>query len=75
MITDFDVNCPYCGESFNTVIDYSAIIDNNHVIDSANSQDYTYIEDCQVCCQPILFTPIVNQDGQLLNVITKQENE
>lgn len=75
MITDFDVNCPYCGEIFNTVIDYSAIIDNNHVIDSANSQDYTYIEDCQVCCQPILFTPIVNQDGQLLNVITKQENE
>lgn len=75
MITDFDVNCPYCGETFNTVIDYSAIIDNNHVIDSANSQDYTYIEDCQVCCQPILFTPIVNQDGQLLNVITKQENE
>lgn len=75
MLTDFDVNCPYCGETFNTVIDYSAIIDNNHVIDSANSRDYTYIEDCQVCCQPILFTPIVNQDGQLLNVITKQENE
>ena len=75
MLTDFDVNCPYCGETFNTVIDYSAIIDNNHVIDSANSRDYTYIEDCQVCCQPILFIPILGQDGQLDDVVTKQENE
>lgn len=75
MITDFDVSCPYCGEIFNTLIDYSPLFDGNHLIDSADTQAYTYIEDCQICCQPILFTPIVGQDGQLLDVVTKQENE
>lgn len=36
------VQCPYCGESFDTVIDLSA-------------GSTSYIEDCQVCCQPIEF--------------------
>lgn len=75
MITDFDITCPYCGEIFNTLIDYSPLVANNSLIDSADSHDYTYIEDCQVCCQPILFTPIINDDLQLINVITRQENE
>lgn len=75
MISDFDVTCPYCGEVFNTLIDYSPLIEGDHRVDSTDSQDYTYIEDCQVCCQPILFTPIVSDDAQLINVITRQENE
>lgn len=32
--------CPYCGEEISMVLDLSA-----------GSQ--TYIEDCEVCCQPI----------------------
>ena len=44
------VQCPYCGESFDTTIDLSA---------GATS----YIEDCQVCCQPIEFTLEVNDEG------------
>jgi hypothetical protein len=36
------VQCPYCGESFDTVVDPS-------------SGSTSYIEDCQVCCQPIEF--------------------
>ena len=75
MLTDFDVTCPYCGEIFNTLVDYSPLVTDNALIDSADSQDYTYIEDCQVCCQPILFTPVINNDAQLINVITRQENE
>jgi hypothetical protein len=34
------VQCPYCGESFETTVDVSA-------------GSTSYIEDCQVCCQPI----------------------
>lgn len=34
------VQCPYCGESFETTVDLSA-------------GSTSYIEDCQVCCQPI----------------------
>jgi hypothetical protein len=34
------IQCPYCGESIDIVID-----------DSVEQQQY--IEDCQVCCRPI----------------------
>jgi len=33
-------NCPYCGESISSLLDLS--------IDAQR-----YIEDCEVCCQPI----------------------
>ena len=69
MLTDFDISCPYCGEIFNTLVDYSPLID------SDASGDYTYIEDCQICCQPILLTPVIDESGQLQNVIARQENE
>ena len=51
--TEFHVvQCPYCGEPFETLIDLSA--------GSAN-----YIEDCQVCCQPIEFKVEVGPTGTL----------
>ena len=74
MITDYDISCPYCGEIFNTIIDYSSLVSDNN-IDASNTQDYTYTEDCQVCCQPILLTPIINEDGELENVTARSENE
>lgn len=44
------VRCPYCGESFDTVVDLS-------------SGSTSYIEDCQVCCQPIEFNLEVEDEG------------
>ena len=44
------VQCPYCGESFETTIDLS-------------SGATSYIEDCQVCCQPIEFSLEVADQG------------
>lgn len=44
------VQCPYCGETIEVLIDCS--IDN---------QDY--IEDCQVCCRPINFSISLNDNG------------
>ncbi|MBW4053261.1 MAG: CPXCG motif-containing cysteine-rich protein [Proteobacteria bacterium] len=46
------VQCPYCGEAFDTVVDPS-------------SGSARYIEDCQVCCQPIEFTLDVQDNGRL----------
>ena len=46
------VECPYCGESFETQLDTSS--------DSAR-----YIEDCQICCQPIEFRLEVDHAGVL----------
>lgn len=47
------VECPYCGESFDTLLDLSA-------------GSASYVEDCQVCCQPIEFTVEVDHAGALV---------
>jgi len=47
-----EVDCPYCGERFATAIDLSA-----------GSQ--SYIEDCQICCQPIEMRLLVDASGAL----------
>jgi len=38
----YTIQCPYCGERFDTRVD-------------PGSGTTTYIEDCQICCQPIEF--------------------
>jgi hypothetical protein len=40
MLTERHIQCPYCGERIEIVVDASA-------------GDQRYIEDCQVCCRPI----------------------
>jgi hypothetical protein len=51
------VQCPYCGESFDTLLDLSAGC-------------ASYVEDCQVCCQPIEFTMEVDHAGALVALTT-----
>ncbi|MEH6591403.1 MAG: CPXCG motif-containing cysteine-rich protein [Halioglobus sp.] len=55
------VDCPYCGESLEVLIDQEEI--GQH-----------YIEDCQVCCKPITFVIGVDSGGSLL-VSVRDENE
>lgn len=54
------VFCPYCGEAINVLID-----------GSLTSQEY--IEDCQVCCRPILFK--VRVEAEQADVQVFSENE
>lgn len=61
MIEEINISCPYCGEVFETSADCSA-------------GDQEYIEDCQVCCQPIVITLHVS-DMALINVDAKREDE
>ena len=56
------VECPYCGEPFAAVIDCSA-----------GGQDY--VEDCPVCCQPILFHVTLDSEGALDGLALRRENE
>ena len=51
------VQCPYCGEDFETQLDTS-------------SGSARYVEDCQVCCQPIEFSVEVNHAGELVSLST-----
>lgn len=54
------VQCPHCGESFETAVDLSA-------------GSFRYVEDCQVCCQPIELAGDVGQDGGLRGVTAGRE--
>ncbi len=56
------VQCPYCGETFETE---SAV--------SGGSQEY--IEDCYVCCRPIVFRIEVGADGELTGLETQRDND
>jgi hypothetical protein len=53
------VECPYCGECFETPVDTSG----------GSSR---YVEDCQVCCQPIEFSVDVDHAGVLQSVSTQR---
>jgi len=46
------IECPYCGEAINVLIDSSDI-------------EQQYIEDCQVCCKPINFLVSESVDGDV----------
>ncbi len=52
MLDTAEVSCPYCGERQEVVADCSA-------------GDRDYVEDCQVCCRPIMFGLRVDADGEL----------
>lgn len=56
------IHCPYCGESYETVVDLSA-----------GSQ--RYIEDCAVCCRPIEIALRVGDDGELIDLSTSTDND
>jgi hypothetical protein len=45
------VECPYCGEPIDILLDGSVPHQN-------------YIEDCQVCCRPIVIDLTVSYDGE-----------
>ena len=46
------VNCPYCGEKFEALIDTS-------------EGDSEYTEDCYVCCRPIKFYCQQDEHGEI----------
>jgi hypothetical protein len=49
------IQCPHCGEPFETLVD-------------ASGGSSSYIEDCQVCCKPIEIGLTVAPDGALTSM-------
>ncbi len=54
-----DIECPYCGEMITTRIDLSV-------------GPQSYVEDCQVCCQPITLSVSVTDEGEFLDVAAER---
>ena len=57
-----NVSCPYCGETIELLID-----------DSVPEQEY--IEDCSVCCRPILIVQNIDELSGDMVIHVKHENE
>jgi hypothetical protein len=53
------VHCPYCGEGFETSAD-------------ASGGPCKYVEDCQVCCQPIEMELRVDDDGEFRELVVRR---
>jgi len=50
------VTCPYCWEQYETQVDLTG-------------GSSTYVEDCQVCCQPIEMSLAVSDSGALVALL------
>lgn len=61
MLTPHTIDCPYCGEPVEILLDVSI-------------PSQQYIEDCQVCCRPITLTVDVDDDGAIA-VRARGEND
>lgn len=55
------LDCPYCGEPISVLVDCSL-------------EQQSYVEDCQVCCQPMVIHAVVDEDG-VPNVYAQREDE
>lgn len=61
LIQEANINCPYCGELISVLLDGSV-------------DEQQYIEDCQVCCKPIVLHVRADADGRCV-VDARDENE
>ena len=52
LLEEFPIDCPYCGEPITVLVDTSC-------------SEQSYIEDCEVCCQPMVLVAKVDEDGQV----------
>lgn len=55
------VSCPYCGEIITVLIDPQQV-------------DSQYIEDCQVCCRPIVFNVYDDQQGDIQVTLSAEDD-
>ena len=61
-IESANLNCPYCGEKLEILVDCSA-------------GNQRYIEDCQVCCAPIEIEVEIDFSGQLLSLHSYRDSD
>lgn len=52
LLDEQPISCPYCGELITVLVDCSVA-------------EQSYIEDCQVCCQPIILDIIVEEESDV----------
>jgi hypothetical protein len=59
-LEEYGLSCPYCGESITLLID-------------ASCTEQEYVEDCEVCCRPMLVS--ARLEAGKIRVSARHENE
>ena len=60
-LEELDIQCPYCWETINLLIDCSV-------------ERQEYIEDCQVCCRPIVLDVLIDEAGKSTVSVSSDES-
>ena len=60
-VSEQALSCPCCGESISVLVDDSL-------------PDQRYVEDCEVCCRPIVLSISVGNNGEVV-VSARSEND
>jgi hypothetical protein len=53
-------SCPYCGEPIELLVDESEL-------------GQQYIEDCQVCCRPMVVNISIDPDGEATTRLSRED--
>ena len=61
--TEAIVYCPHCGEP------------NEVALDPGSGDDQEYVEDCQVCCRPIVMRLVVDEGDDSFDLTASAEND
>lgn len=60
-LEDRSIDCPYCGESIDILLDPSC-------------SEQSYVEDCEVCCRPINISFSTEPSGEILLCATSDSD-
>ena len=61
-IETMSVSCPWCGELFDVLIEFTI-------------SEQEFIEDCSVCCRPIVFSLAIDNNGNIQELNINCEND
>lgn len=60
-LQELAISCPYCGETITLLVD-------------GTLAEQRYIEDCEVCCQPMVVRLNISDDGQF-RIVARRDDE
>ena len=55
------IQCPYCWQQIEVVVDCSV-------------ERQEYVEDCSVCCRPIVIT-VISSEGEIVRIEARSEDD
>ena len=61
LLEECAADCPYCGEPIALLIDTSC-------------EEQSYVEDCEVCCRPMVVNVFVDEDGQVGLSVNREDD-